>query len=137
MRINIVIFSSISFVRKSYKTSDSKHDLDIKPTEKCNLKGLKSVLSKICATKSEGGGSVSSDFKKLDSFTLETSKNHLIRSFLRNGRLRVKHSPQATVIWWRSKCLQPLSFLHSILDTQYQHRTLTLYLTLTSYLTLT
>ena len=28
--------------------------------------------------------------KKLDSFTLETSKNHLIRSFLRNGRLRVK-----------------------------------------------
>ena len=27
---------------------------------------------------------------KLDSFTLETSKNHLIRSFLRNGRLRVK-----------------------------------------------
>ena len=31
-----------------------------------------------------------SDLKKLDSFTLETSKNHLIRSFLRNGRLRVK-----------------------------------------------
>ena len=32
-----------------------------------------------------------SDFKKLDSFTLETSKNHLIRTFLRNGRLRVNH----------------------------------------------
>ena len=31
-----------------------------------------------------------SDFKKLDSFTSETSKNHLIRNFLRNGRLRVK-----------------------------------------------
>ena len=31
-----------------------------------------------------------SDLKKLDSFTLEMSKNHLIRSFLRNGRLRVK-----------------------------------------------
>ena len=31
-----------------------------------------------------------SDFKKLDSFTLETLKNHLIRNFLRNGRLRVK-----------------------------------------------
>ena len=27
--------------------------------------------------------------KKLDSFNLETSKNHLIRNFLRNGRLRV------------------------------------------------
>ena len=35
-------------------------------------------------------GSVRSDFKKLDSFTSETSKNHLIRNFLRNGRLRVK-----------------------------------------------
>ena len=30
-----------------------------------------------------------SDLKKLDSFTLETSKNHPIRNFLRNGRLRV------------------------------------------------
>ena len=30
-----------------------------------------------------------SDLKKLDSLTLETSKNHLIRNFLRNGRLRV------------------------------------------------
>ena len=29
-------------------------------------------------------------FKKLDSLTLEKSKNHLIRNFLRNGRLRVK-----------------------------------------------
>ena len=34
-------------------------------------------------------GSVRSDLKKLDSFTLEMSKNHLIRNFLRNGRLRV------------------------------------------------
>ena len=33
--------------------------------------------------------SVRSDLKKLDSFTLETSKNPLIRTFLRNGRLRV------------------------------------------------
>ena len=31
-----------------------------------------------------------SDLKKLDSFTLEMSKNHLICIFLRNGRLRVK-----------------------------------------------
>ena len=30
-----------------------------------------------------------SDLKKLDSFTLEMSKNHLIHTFLRNGRLRV------------------------------------------------
>ena len=29
------------------------------------------------------------DFKKLESFTLETLKNHLIRNFLRNGRVRV------------------------------------------------
>ena len=28
--------------------------------------------------------------KKIDSFTLETSENHLIRNFLRNERLRVK-----------------------------------------------
>ena len=27
--------------------------------------------------------------KKLNSFTLETSKNNLIRNFLRNGRVRV------------------------------------------------
>ena len=31
-----------------------------------------------------------SDLKKLESFTLETSKNHLIRNFLRKGRVRVK-----------------------------------------------
>ena len=32
---------------------------------------------------------MTSDLEKLDSFTLETSKNHLIRNFLRNGRVRV------------------------------------------------
>ena len=32
--------------------------------------------------------------KKLASFTPETSKNHLIRNFLRNGRLRVNVSPR-------------------------------------------
>ena len=36
------------------------------------------------------GGSVRSDLKKLDPFTLEMSKNHLLRSFRRNRRLRVK-----------------------------------------------
>ena len=40
-----------------------------------------------------GGGSVRSDLKKLDSFTLEMSKNHLISNFLRNGRLRVNVLP--------------------------------------------
>ena len=35
-------------------------------------------------------GSVRSDLKKLDSYTLETAKSHLIRTFLRNGRVRVK-----------------------------------------------
>ena len=30
--------------------------------------------------------------KKLDSFTLETSKNYLMRNFLRTGRVRVKIS---------------------------------------------
>ena len=29
------------------------------------------------------------DLNKLDSFTLETSKNHLIRNFLHNGSLKV------------------------------------------------
>ena len=36
------------------------------------------------------GGQWGPILKKLDSFSLETSKNHLICSFLRNGRLRVK-----------------------------------------------
>ena len=30
-----------------------------------------------------------SDLKNLDSFTFETSKNHLIRNLLHNGRVRV------------------------------------------------
>ena len=37
-------------------------------------------------------GAVRSDLEKLDSFTLETSKNHLIHNFLRNGRVKVNHS---------------------------------------------
>ena len=32
-----------------------------------------------------------SNLWKLDSFTLETSKNHLTRTFVRNGRVRVKY----------------------------------------------
>ena len=40
--------------------------------------------------KSEGEGDQWDPLKKLDSLTLEMSKNHLIHNFLRNGRLRVK-----------------------------------------------
>ena len=38
-------------------------------------------------------------FKKLDSFTLETSKNHLIRKFLRNGRVRFKWNYLYAQLW--------------------------------------
>ena len=94
MWINIVFFSSISFVRVSYKTIWLKHDLNIKTTEKWNLEGLKSVFSKRCASKIWGEVS-EVRLKKLDSFTLETSNNHVIRNYRRNGRLRVK--------WFRLK----------------------------------
>ena len=46
---------------------------------------------------------VTSDLKKLDPFTLETSKNHLIRNFLRNERVRVKT--------WISPNVAKISFL--------------------------
>ena len=59
----------------------------MKLTENGNLEGHKLVFTKRCASKM-GSGEVRFK-KKLDSFTLETSKTHLIRSFLRNGRLRV------------------------------------------------
>ena len=70
------------------KPSDSKHDLIIKRNKNWKLEGLKSVFSKRCTSKI-WGRSVRADFKKLDSFTLKTSKNHLIRNFLRNGHQRV------------------------------------------------
>ena len=38
------------------------------------------------------GGQWGPILKKLDSFTLETSKNHLNHNFLHKGRLRVKPS---------------------------------------------
>ena len=54
-------------------------------------KGLNRYFQKDAHQKSErGGGSVRSDSKKLDSFTLETSKIYPIRNFLRIGHLRVK-----------------------------------------------
>ena len=51
-------------------------------------------------------------FRKLDSCTLKTSKNHLIRNFLRNGRLRVKSTPVATCC--NLKKLIPSQILFSI-----------------------
>ena len=59
--------------------------------------GLKFVFLKRSASKIWGGGVSEVWFKKLDSFTLETSKNHLIRNFLRNGRLRVNLRRS---VWW-------------------------------------
>ena len=50
--------------------------------------GLNWYFRKDAHQKSEGVSAVR--LKKLDSFTLETSKNHLIRNFLRNGLVRVK-----------------------------------------------
>ena len=41
--------------KEATKPSDWKHDLDIKPSEKWNLEGLKSVFSKRCASKILGG----------------------------------------------------------------------------------
>ena len=52
-------------------------------------KDLNWYFPKDAHQKSEGGGLVRFSLKKLDSFTLETSKNHLIRNFLRNGRVMV------------------------------------------------
>ena len=87
------------------KPSDSKYDLYLKRTEKLNLEGLKSVFFKRCASK-VWWGSVRSYFRKVDSFTLETSENHLIRNCLRNGRLRVNNNA-----CWRLK--KSLCFLRN------------------------
>ena len=38
-------------------------------------------------------------FKKIDSFSLAASKNHLIRNFFRNGRLRVKQALLFSIMW--------------------------------------
>ena len=55
------------------------------------MERLKWVFSKKCSSKIwEGGGVFEVRFKKIDSFTLETSRNQLLHKFLRNGRVRVK-----------------------------------------------
>ena len=65
------------------KPSDLKHDLFIKPG-----RAKIGIFQKMCSKNLRG--SVRSDLEKLDSFAVGTSKNHLIRNFLRNGRLWVK-----------------------------------------------
>ena len=58
-----------------------------------SLEGLRLVFSKEAQKNlmgaSESGGQWVRFKKKRDSFTFETLKNHLIRNFLRNGRVRV------------------------------------------------
>ena len=58
------------------------------PLENQSWKGLNWYFPKDAHQKCEGG-SVRSDLKILDSFTLEKSEHQLIRNFLRNGRVRV------------------------------------------------
>ena len=58
---------------------------------------------------------MTSDLKKLDSFTLETSKNRLVRNCPRNGRVRVKRAqgnvsvakPVHPVLYYDSKSYRP------------------------------
>ena len=40
-------------------------------------------------------------FKKLESFTLKTSKNQLIRNFLRNGLVKIKTYSRYNVFYYR------------------------------------
>ena len=47
------------------------------------------IFQKMRIKNLRGEGGQWGPIKKLDSFTLETSKNHLIPNFLRNGRVRV------------------------------------------------
>ena len=55
--------------------------------------------------------------KKLDSFTFETSKNHFIRNFLRNGRVMRRFFDDITLIY-ESPILSLISFL---LENHYSH----------------
>ena len=53
-------------------------------------RALIGIFQKMCIENLNEGVSEVRFKKKLDSFTLETSKNQLIRNFLRYGRVRVK-----------------------------------------------
>ena len=73
-----LFFSSISFVRISYKTIWLKTWSWYKTHWKWNLEGLKSLFSKIMRIKNLRGSEVrlkKSKFESKLSFTLETSKN--------------------------------------------------------------
>ena len=56
-----------------------------------------------------------SDLKTLDSFTLETSINHLIRIFLRNGRLRMINIILFIVVSKISPSILNLKIEHKVL----------------------
>ena len=57
-----------------------------------------------------------SDLKKLDFFTLETLKNHLIRIFLRDGRLRVKtRCPEISKLGFLIKGIEDCVIINRIL----------------------
>ena len=84
-------FFLISFVRITYKTICLKAWCCYKTHWKIKAgKVFIDLFQKMRIKNLRGVSKVR--LKKLDSFTLETSKNHLIRNFLRNGRLRVNFS---------------------------------------------
>ena len=73
------------------KPANSKHDLDIKTHWKMKAGRAKIGIFQKMRIKNLRGGQWD-PIKKLDPFTLETSKNNLIHNFLREGRVRVKIS---------------------------------------------
>ena len=68
------------------------HDFNIKTHWKMKAGTLKLIFSESCGSETWVWGQWAPIIKKLDSLTLETSKNHLIRNFLLNRRVRVKIS---------------------------------------------
>ena len=66
----------------------NRTDLDIKTHWKMKARSAIGIFQKMRIKNLRE--EVRSDLKKLDLFTLETSKNHLVRNFLRNERVRVK-----------------------------------------------
>ena len=141
MWINIFFFSSISLVRISYKTICLKTWSWYKTHWK--MKSGRALIGIFQKRRIKNlRGSVRSDLKNLDSFTLETSKNHLIRNFLHNGRLRVniKHILCAESVsvcchkfknLWQSFVNQTISLLNSAYRIAYRS-TLSSLQTLTS-----
>ena len=89
MRINIAFFSSISFVRISYKTIWLKTNLYIKTHWKIKAERAPiSIFQKMRIKNLRGVSEVR--FEKTRLLHLGNVENHLIRNFLLNGRLRVE-----------------------------------------------